>query len=762
MIRFCMLLVTIVLMAIPAVSGENPIGVRWEPVGIGGGGGMFNPSISPHDPDLIFMSCDMGGLYRSTDGSETWRMIDGYSVRKVNCPAIFHPVNPKIVYVAARGGIKRSIDRGKTWHHVIGKSGPGDPDFPTTMAIDPNRPEIIWAHFKNYLGEKGYFLILSTDAGKTWRPHPGWPHRDKLIKKILFDPSGTPDHRRIFLLTERDLYRSDDDGISWEVKRKTHYAGDRMRDVAAAWDPKTKTRVFFITQSGRRVNGKYVGGVYRSTDGGDSWQQTVKGLETRVFKQKLQQYNLIAMNPANTQIIYVSSKGPGVRPPFCSTVWRSEDGGETWKAILFGDPAWRNCNVDADWLTLNLSWGWGGSALGLTCNPGDSDDVIFTDTGRAFRTMDGGNRWFPISTHRVHPEKDEWSGRGLEVSTAYEYYFDPNDPLRTYVSYTDFGLTRSSDRGKTWTWSGQGSPWTNSCYELAMDPDRPGVVFAAWGEAHDLPHWKMLYKGRKHILRFGGGVAKSRDHCTRWKALGRWQLPNAVATTIVLDPKSPENLRTIYAGFLDHGVYKSTNDGKTWSRKNKGLESSDNMNIWRLNLHEDGTLLCAKTIAYVNHQPIWGGLFRSTDGAETWEKVNKEQPLKYIWGVRMDPRDSNVIYVCCFDIPPEGFAAFGTLVPWPPSRGGGVFKTVDGGKTWKKILNEPWCWDISFDPNDPGMMYVGTFYGGVYRSIDAGNTWQPLTPLPFVCSQRVTVDPTDHKIIYVTTFGGGVWKGRLQ
>jgi hypothetical protein len=281
----------------------------------------------------------------------------------------------------------------------------------------------------------------------------------------------------------------------------------------------------------------------------------------------------------------------------------------------------------------------------------------------------------------------------------------------------------------------------------------------------------MLFDGRKKTSRYNGGITKSINYCETWTPLGRGQLPEAPATTIVLDPKSPTEYRTIYAGFFDQGVYKSTDDGRSWKKKNRGLESPDmdspdmdspdNMNIWRLDLHNDGTLLCAKTIAYVDGKPVPGGLYRSIDGAETWEKINPTQPLDYIFGARMDPRDSNIIYVACFDVPPEGFTAYGTEVPWPPSCGGGVFKTVDGGKSWEKILNKPWCWDATFDSANPDIVYVGTFYGGVYRSIDAGKTWQSLKGLPFVCTHRVSVDPADSKTIYVTTFGGGVWRGQL-
>jgi len=437
-------------------------------------------------------------------------------------------------------------------------------------------------------------------------------------------------------------------------------------------------------------------------------------------------------------------------------VYRTADGGASWKKILIGVPDWPGCNVEPDWMTTEMSWWWGGRACGFNCNPNDPDDLVFTDAGRAIRTVDGGKRWSPVSSKKVG--KDVWDGRGLEVTTCYTYHFDPFDRNRTYITYTDFGFTRSLDRGKTWIYGARKVPWGNTCYELAIDPDRKGVMFGAWANAHDLIHWKMINRGIANAW-WKGGVTRTADHCETWTVMGKDTLPEKPATTIVLDPKSPKDARTLYVGILNHGVYKSTDDGKTWTKKSQGLGTPENMSVWRLDLNPDGTLLCGISLAYVDGKPVHGGLYRSTDGAGRWTKL---RDFPYIWGVRTDPRDANVIYVSCFEVPPgKGYRAMGTGVPWPKSSGGGLFKTTDGGKTWTKILDEPYCWDVTFDPTNPDIVYAGTFVGGVHRSEDAGKTWTLLKGLPFVAPHRVTVDPEDAKTIHVTTFGGGVWKGKL-
>ncbi|MEW6442083.1 MAG: hypothetical protein AB1640_14195 [bacterium] len=731
--------------------------VSWQPVGIGGGGGIYYPSISPHDEKLVFAACDMGGVYRSEDGAQTWSMIDGREIRKLNAPIAFHPESRETLFAATRGGVKRSRDGGRTWEHLIGACHPAAPDAALAIAVDPLRPEVIWAHFDGFLAEERRALVKSENGGVSWRLHPGWPYRNRAVRKIVFDPSPSSGPRRVFVLAQDGLYRSDDDGSTWKAISRS--LPGRPRDVAVAWDERNRRQTLLITLPTVRTDGRSQGGVYSSEDAGESWDPANRGLELRPAGEGLPQYELLAMSPGNGDRAFVSCSLPrGGKSG--SNLWRTENGGRSWEPALSGRDRWKPANLAPDWIALSLRPGWGGSVLGLGCNPKDPRQVMFSDSGRAYRSEDGGRSWFPVHTRRVaHPQSDLWRSRGLEVSTAYAYLVDPHDSSRRYVTCTDFGLIRSPDGGESWAWAGRGSPWSNTCYALAFDPARPGLLFGAWAGAHDLPHWKMLKRGAEDLSRLGGGIAMSTDHAESWSATGSTDLPQAPATAVVLDPASPKDSRTLYAGFLPGGVYKSVDGGKHWAAKNSGLGADDNLNVWRLGLHEDGTLLCAKTLAYHAGVPVGGGIFRSRDGAESWERLDVSVSLDFVFDIQMDPRDSDTVYVACFDVPPAGFEAYGTSVPWPESRGGGVFQSKDGGKSWRRLLNEPWSWGVTLDPKHPGTLYAGTFHGGVYRSVDAGATWHSIRGLPFVCTQRVTVEPLDRRVLYVTTFGGGVWKG---
>ena len=597
-----------------AAAGQRPseIALEWRSVGIGGGGGMFYPAISPHDAHLLFIACDMGGIYRSSDGGNSWRMIDGYQARKAAAPPVFDPRDPAIVYLAVRGGIKRSRNGGITWEHLVGRFDPLTPDMPTALAVDPADPAILWAAFDTYLGQKGHSLVRSLDGGATWSLHPGWRQTDRSIQKIIFDRAGGATGRRVFLWSAGALLRSDDDGLHWREMTKELPSGGPQNDCAAAWDAVSGNMTLVLTLPSAADIGA-CGGVYISKDRGETWRR-VDGLPMQTYKGEPPQYQLLAISPNRPDILYVSSKGGNTKPPQGSTVWRSIDGGTSWQAVLFGEPHWFSANVEPDWLTRALSWWWGGTALGLACNPGDPNELIFTDHGRAIRSTDGGKHWSPISSAKMDQTGRSWNGRGLETSTSYQYYFDPFERNRTYITYTDFGLARSLDGGRSWIWSGQGSPWTNTCYALVFDPDRPGVAFGAWSAVHDLPHWKMIRQGKTHSEDYRGGLNRSDDFCETWRPLRSRNLPEAPATTIVLDSNSPHNARTLYAGLFGKGVYKSIDDGRSWEPMNNGLGTPGNDHIWRLELHRDGTLVCAETLAYSNLLPVPGGLFRSRDG----------------------------------------------------------------------------------------------------------------------------------------------------
>jgi photosystem II stability/assembly factor-like uncharacterized protein len=208
---------------------------------------------------------------------------------------------------------------------------------------------------------------------------------------------------------------------------------------------------------------------------------------------------------------------------------------------------------------------------------------------------------------------------------------------------------------------------------------------------------------------------------------------------------------------FNNGVYKSTDDGKTWKKSSEGLGDPSNMRVCRLALHADGTLFVVITARrdkttrdFLKDGP---GIYRSKDGAATWECITKSRPLHWPKDFTVDPKDSRIVYVGASDTREE--------------QQGGLWRTTDGGAAWTRIGREgTQTFGAYLHPKRPGWIYMTLTEGapgaGLWLSKDNGATWTAMKGLPFANAQRVVVDPDNDDVIVVTTFGGSVWRGPAE
>lgn len=718
----------------PAVSG-------WKPLGLSGGGGMFSPAISPADPSLMMLNCDMSAAYLSEDGGHNWGMIHHAQLRSdTRCRPAFHPSDANVIYASSGGELRVSRDRGRTFSPIgnLRESLSGE------IAINPADPS------EMLVGTGNGRCHLSRDAGVTWTACGG-PQG----QVIGFHFRG----RTLFAATEKGIWRSDDEGRTWSEKTNG-LPWKEIHGFAGGGDR------LYCTVASKLESGLLQGGVYRSLDGGDSWQRTMGrgiNLDTTQADQwsygPIAQYRHILTTDARPLTVYVTNTSTGFHPPHHETVNRSDDGGETWRATYFQDPRFKEYNVAPNYVTVSTGQSLkGGDApfAAAICNS-DPNRLILV-WSQSYITHDGGDTWFNGDTYPAPGQEAKpgcaWACTGLVVTTTWNYYIDRHESNRHYIAYTDIGFARSLDAGKTWIWwdKSNWAPWRNTCYEIAFDPDRPGRMWGAFSDVHDIPNDNII--SERHGHNGPGGVCVSRDFGASWQAEAKG-LPTRPVTSIVLDPRTPADSRTLYAGVFMEGVYKSTDDGKTWALKKTGLGHPQNMRVSRVILHEDGTLfamICAMRPA--RGQPLTSegvGLYRSRDQAETWEKGNASQLFLYPKDFSVHPHDSNIILVGVCD------AGRG-------DESGGLYRTDDGGKTWRRIGREgPQTFGGYFHPKREGWIYMTLTEGapgaGLWLSQDDGRTWQAFDALPFSNVQRIAFDPSDEDGIYVTTFGGSVWHG---
>jgi len=252
-----------------------------------------------------------------------------------------------------------------------------------------------------------------------------------------------------------------------------------------------------------------------------------------------------------------------------------------------------------------------------------------------------------------------------------------------------------------------------------------------------------------------GGVCISEDSASTWRPLTDMYANHCIHTCIELDADSPVENRTLYISVCPEGVYKSVDSGKSWTLKIHGF--GINKNVFFLKLSKDGKLYAVtmKTLAD-NDTPddiknaMWrGGVYVSNDGAESWCEMNLPEHVEIPQKIDFHPDDPNTIYLTSYPITVDG-----------ESRGGGVYRSVDGGVSWLNIFDERVkVYGIQVDPENPAAIYIVTTEHAAYRSMDGGVKWERIRGYHFSYGKNPILDPYDENMMYISTFGGSVFHG---
>jgi photosystem II stability/assembly factor-like uncharacterized protein len=322
-----------------------------------------------------------------------------------------------------------------------------------------------------------------------------------------------------------------------------------------------------------------------------------------------------------------------------------------------------------------------------------------------------------------------------------------------FITFTDIGLFRSENRGRSWVPSNFGCPgdWRNTTYWVEFDPAVKGLMWAAMSGSHDLPRSRMCCDTSK----YRGGICLSRDGGKNWKPANAG-MPQIAATHILLDPESPPHRRTLYVTAYGKGVYKSSDGGSSWTLKNHGIATQDPL-AWRLARAPNGTLylVVGRRKAADYGSPGDGALYRSTDGAENWSRLPLPEEVNGPNGIAVDPQNPLRLYLACWGR--YGHRANGVAAD------GGVLVSDDGGTHWRTVLgSDQHVFDVTIDPANPAVLYAAGHECSIWRSADSGETWGRIRGFNFKAAQRVIPDVNDPAMIYVATFGGSVWHGPAE
>jgi len=752
-IRARAVLVTLIWALAPAFGQDAADHTRvfWRNIGMGGGGAFYHVTADPNDGDTLFVGIDMNGLYKTEDGAESWQNLSNLEMRSdVSACIAVAPGDGSIVYNGAKG-IQKSTDGGHTWETVcdIGGNwvmdrGPRMWASGTPMVIDPDDSDTVW------FGTPGGNLRRTTDGGESWEIVTDFTpdddgtagQFDEGVQSILIDPTSPVGGRTVFVATWEGMFRSTDGGASWEAINE---GLPHTRLMAVAGGAKDGELRLYALLHPRMIDGRYAGGVYRSYDGGDTWVERNDGLCTwvqgGVEPEEIARYSpKRAKHATRYYNMRVFHGDPDV-------VYLYADGVvDQWatRGLYRSDDgceSWRFIEVE----TLGRNWNecyWDGR-FGLAISATDPDVLYSCQGMNVFKSVDGGHGFFQVMSDPVGD--GSWRTRGLDNDLWYKAVPDPRNPGTVYFTDADAGLVYTRDGGETW-FAERRLP--NDAYALALDPVAGAVAVGIGVDAA-----KRAY----------GGLAISRDGCQTWERVERNPesgLPASNVIAIAVDDASPANARTWYASSMGHGVRRSDDAGRTWRQVNAGLPQFDpddrggGLNVRELTVAARDTVY-----AIVGTVERGGGgeseIYRTTDGGASWEALDTEAIAGRIYELLVRPEDP--AHLIC-------------------GAGRGVYESADGGRSWTQILSaemlsgpiatrphfDATAMCVEMPPDDAQVIFAGLRRGGAVMTEDGGASWH------FVCDglghravEDLALDPSDASVIWACTRGQSGYRGTI-
>jgi len=682
--------------------------LKWRCIGPFRGGRTVAATGVPGKPNLFYIGVNNGGVWKTTDAGRTWVPIfDGQPTGSIGALAVA-PSNPDIIYVGSGEGLRR-------------------PDLST-----------------------GDGIYKSSDAGITWK-HLGL--RDgQQITNIIVDPQ---DPNRVFVAvlghpygpnSERGVFRSTDGGDTWQ---KILYKDDDTGATDLAFDPKNLQTLYADMWSSRRppwttgapLEG-HTGGLFKSTDGGETWNPLTKGLPTNA--QGLGRIGF-GISPSNPTRMYALVDAV----PEVGGLYRSDDAGESWQRVNHEDRIWGR-GFDFAWVRVSPE------------NP----DIIYICNTSTYRSTDAGANFTAI---KGAPGGDDY----------HTVWINPENP-RIILLTSDQGATITVNGGDTWSsWYNQPSA---QFYHVITDNQFPYWVYGGqqesgsagtasrsdWGEitfrdwhpvgteeygyvAPDPLHPNLIYGGK--ATRFDMLTSQTQDVSPVILRTGKYRFNRTVP--LIFSPAAPH---TLYLG--SNVLFRTTDAGHSWQIISPDLTREDPgvpPNIGAM-IASDPTQGKHRGVIYslapspLDANLIWAGtddglIWLTRDGGQNWREVSPPGLTAWSKIAQLDAShfDPNGVYAAVNRFRLDDLHAY-------------IYRTHDGGQTWDKITNglpdDASVNVVREDPVRQGLLFAGT-ERAIYVSFNDGDSWQSLQlNLPATSMRDLVVHGDD---IAVGTHGRSFW-----
>ncbi len=732
-----------------------PPQVSWSSAGPGGGGWLSAITVIPDATNTVYVGCDVGGIYKSTDHGQTWKIKNkGISMYYVQDIA-YDQTNSNTLYAATRGGIYKSTNGGDDWVLKRFDTPETPPESQFTFStpvsdieVDPSNPGTLYAgigitrsayvldsyHWQT-AGIKGA-IYKSTNYGESWALIRNGIDSDSMIYSLAIDPGNS---NILYAATSTGVYKSSNAGVTWLPKNTDL---PHQRTMALAINPQN-SNILYVTLWAEPGISPWKGGIYKSVDGGDSWDVKNSGLPkiSKNVEGLTSNYPVLVIDKSNPQILYLGNNSWTPDPG----VYKTTDGGNNW--------AWVS-RLDSDDNNVNTGWIHEGAVVKtLAIDPNNLARLYFGTSTDLITTDNAGLSWY--QTYTEEKAGGYWKGHGFETTVVADIVVDPENSNTIYAGYWDMGFLKSIDGGASFKRTSDGLTYGSNTFAIILDPDNSSIIYAANG----------LWEENK------GAVYKSTNSGEDWVLLGSG-LPDAQIWSIALDKDSPIGSRILYATSYDNGVYKTTDGGQNWFPVNNGLGINSNLQVKKILIDPNHSNVLyagieAKQIESGNtNSTIQGGLFKSTNGGELWTRIDSSLPQINVWDIAIDPSNSQNIYTAvkaAYDHSQQNDFL------------GGVYKSTDGGTTWTNEKtgfgdeNNLNISSVTIDPTQTNTLYATTtdapFHDrsagrGIFRSTDAGKNWLRVSNESNIQDfETITIDPLNPFVLYAGSSGNGILKG---
>ncbi|MGA9075132.1 MAG: glycoside hydrolase [Candidatus Sulfotelmatobacter sp.] len=682
--------------------------LHWRMIGPFRGGRTRAATGVPSQPNVFYMGQVNGGVWKSDDYGRTWTPIfDHESTQSIGAIAVA-PSSPNIIYVASGEGLHRpdlsvgngiykSTDAGKTWTHLGLRDGQQIP----ALAIDPRDPNRVFAavlgHPYGPNDERG--LFRSTDGGQTWQ-------------KIIYKDENTG-------ASDVEIDASNPDVIyasMWEVRE-------------GPWEDNNE------------VNGT-AGGLFKSTDGGNTWHPLSNGLP----KDLSQIY--VAIAPTDPRRLYATlGTASGALG-----VYRSDNAGENWTHIM-EDP--------------RPSARIGGGDLPIPQVDSKNADVVYSASTVTMRSTDGGKTW---SGFRGAPGGDDYQN----------LWINPNDP-NIILLVSDQGALVTVNGGASWSsWYNQP---TAQIYHVSVAPTFPyrvcggqqesgsvcissrgndgAITFRDWHPVGVIEYGYVAPDPLDPDIIYGGGRSEvSKFHWSTGQVQNVTPVPlrNPKYRTDRTEPTmfSPLDPHVLY--FAGNVLFKTTDGGNSWqtissdlTRDNPGVPASVGSLIPKGAEKQRGVIY-ALAPSFKNINTLWAGtddglIWQTRDGGKRWNDITPKDltPWSKVTQISASHFDDDTAYA--------SISRFRINDNRPY-----IYRTHDGGRTWSLItagLPDFGPVDtVREDPVRKGLLFAGT-ENSVWVSFDDGDHWQSLQlNLPHTSMRDLWIHDND---LIVATHGRSFW-----